>query len=334
MLGAGRNTEDIGVAISKAVITAAGRGPRLYPVADTVQKAMLPLVDRDGLAKPVIQIIAEEALDSGIEEVCIVCAPGDDARYREQLGQLRTNLTHAYEGIEWAQAQAERLDRLMRSLRFAFQEEPLGYGHAVHCAKDFVGHESFLLLLSDHLYLSHVDGKRCAQQLLELAEQEECAVAAVNPPHEHLVHRYGTLSGRRVPDLAGVYTIERIIEKPTPSLAELELQTPGLRVGHYLCLFGMHVLPHSVFDWLEQVMADGAAPEAGWQLTPALQELANREKYLAAELQGARYDIGAQFGLLYAQIALGMESPDRDRMLEGLVTQLADHSRQEESGGG
>ena len=125
--------------IRKAVITAAGRGVRLYPVADTVQKAMLPVVDRDGLAKPVIQIIAEEALDSGIEEICIVCAPGDEEQYRRQLRQLRENLLSAYEGADWAHEQARRLDDLVRRLCFAAQEEPLGYGHAVSCAKGFVG---------------------------------------------------------------------------------------------------------------------------------------------------------------------------------------------------
>ena len=139
------------MAIGKAVITAAGRGVRLYPVADTVQKAMLPLMDRDGLTKPVIQIIAEGALESGIEEICIVCAPGDAARYREQLTRLHDNVLEGYEGVGWAQDQAVRLENLIRRLSFAVQEEPLGYGHAVYCAKDFVGGERFLLLLGDVL---------------------------------------------------------------------------------------------------------------------------------------------------------------------------------------
>src|SRR5438874_11668935 len=83
------------VQISKAVITAAGRGARQYPASDTVQKAMLPLVDRDGLTKPVLQIIAEEALDSGIEEICVVCAPGDEAVYRDHFRSYATNLRSA-----------------------------------------------------------------------------------------------------------------------------------------------------------------------------------------------------------------------------------------------
>lgn len=311
------------MAVRKAVITAAGRGVRLYPVADTVQKGMLPLVDRDGLIKPVIQIIAEEALESGIEAVCLVCAPGDEAQYRSQLSQLRDNLLQGYEGEQWAQDQAVRLDNLLKRLSFAVQEEPLGYGHAVYCARDFVGEENFLLLLGDHLYISHVSGERCAQQLIRLAALENCAVAAVNPTREHQVRSYGTLSGKRVTRLDGAYEIERIIEKPSLSLAELELQTPGLRAGHYLCLFGMHVLPHRIFGLLEQEMKTSTSGEGGWQLTPALQELANREKYLAAELQGARYDIGAKFGLLQAQLALGMAGTERDSMLSVIVELMA-----------
>lgn len=315
------------MAVRKAVITAAGRGVRLYPVADTVQKGMLPLMDSDGLIKPCIQIIAEEALESGIEEVCIVCAPGDEAHYRDQLTQLRDNLIEGYEGEKWAQDQAARLDNLLRRLHFSVQEEPLGYGHAVYCARGFVGEEDFLLLLGDHLYISHVPGERCAQQLIRLAALEDCAVAAVNPTREHLVRDYGTLSGRRVAHLSGAYDIERIIEKPTPSLAELELQTPGLRTGHYLCLFGMHVLPHRIFGLLEQEMTKGMPSEGGWQLTPALQELADREKYLAAELRGARYDIGAKFGLLQAQIALSMAGKERDNMLSIIVELMANANR-------
>lgn len=310
--------------VRKAVITAAGRGVRLYPVADTVQKGMLPLMDRDGLTKPVIQIIAEEALDSGIEEVCIVCAPGDEPRYRDQLAQLRDSLLAGYKGEGWASDQAGRIDVLLRRLAFAVQEEPLGYGHAVYCARDFVGGDPFLLLLGDHLYLSHVKGRRCAQQLMLLAAQEHCSVAAVNPTREQHVGRYGVLSGNRVSELPGVYQIEKIIEKPSISLAESELQTPGLRVGHYLCFFGMHVLAPTIFDLLEAEMDENGRE---CQLTPALQELAKRERYLAAELRGSRYDIGARYGLLTAQIALAMAGSDRDAMLTEIVELLAESKR-------
>ena len=307
--------------IKKAVITAAGRGVRLYPAADTVQKGMMPLVDRDGLAKPVIQIIAEEALDSGIEEICIVCAPEDEKKYLTQLRLMRENLLNTYQGVDWAREQADRLDDLINRLRFAVQEEPLGYGHAVYCARDFVGAEPFLLLLGDHLYISHIQNKRCAQQIIELAVQQECAVAAVQPTREHLIGRYGTLSGKRIPDLPGSYIIEKIIEKPSVSLAELELYTPGLRAGHYLCLFGMHVLPHRIFGMLEKKIRENGHDT---QLTPVLQELALQERYLAHELKGVRYDIGGKYGHTQAQIALGLSGTDRDDVLTHVASLLAE----------
>lgn len=310
--------------VQKAVITAAGRGVRLFPVGDTVHKGMLPLQDRDGLVKPVIQIIIEEALDSGINEICIVCAPGDEEGYRRQISQLRDNLLEGYSGEVWAQSQAAQLDNILNKLSFAVQEEALGYGHAVYCAREFAGNDPFLLLLGDHLYVSHLAGSRCAQQILTLAAREQCAVAAVNPTREHLVGNYGTISGKRVPGQSGVYALEKIIEKPSISLAESMLQTPGLRAGHYLCFFGMHVLTPGIFPLIEEEMARSREEGKVCQLTPPLQALAQREKYLAMEVQGARYDIGARYGLLLAEMALGLAGKDRDIMLSEIVALLAE----------
>ena len=125
--------------VSKAVITAAGRGARQYPASDTVQKAMSPLVDRDGLTKPVLHIIAEEALGSGIEQICVVVAPGDEAAYRDQFRAYANNLRAAYRDAKWADDQARRLLELEQRLTFAVQAEPKGYGHAVWRAREFVG---------------------------------------------------------------------------------------------------------------------------------------------------------------------------------------------------
>lgn len=312
--------------IRQAVITAAARGSRLYPAADTVQKAMLPLVDRDGLTKPVIQIIAEEAFESGIEEIVVVCAPGDEANYRRQFQSLRENLLEAYRGVEWARLQSEKIADLEGRLRFSVQDEPLGYGHAVYCARPFVGNDPFLLLLGDHLYVSQIEGKRCVGQLIELAQQEECAVAAVQATREHLVGRYGTLTGKRHQGAPGVYQIDRIIEKPSLSQAELELHTPGLRVGHYLCFFGMYVLTPSLFGIIDDALrGNGGRHEV--PLTPALQELARRERFLALELKGTRYDIGAKFGLLQTQLALALAGTDREEMMTVVLELLAESAR-------
>ncbi len=313
--------------IRKAVITAAARGARLYPVADTVQKAMLPMVDSDGLYKPMIQIIAEEAIASGIEEICIVCAPGDEARYLSNFNSLRTNLLEVQKEIDGAAEQATRIQNLLDRLHFTIQEDAHGYGDAVHCSKKFVGDEPFLLMLGDYLYVSNLAGKRCAQQLIELASKEECSVSAVNPTPEHLVNRYGTLTGKAVLNHKGVYQIEKIIEKPSVSLAETELQTPGLRAGYYLCFFGMHVFTPSVFSVLEKqrklLVGSKHLP-----LTPSLQEISETSKFLALEMKGNRYDTGKMFGLTRAQLALGLSGSSRDVMLNSIIQVMAESEKQ------
>jgi UTP--glucose-1-phosphate uridylyltransferase len=310
-----------GVQITRAVITAAGRGARQYPAFDTAQKAMLPLVDRDGLTKPVLQIIAEEALASGIEEIGVVSAPGDEGVYRRYFRQHAENLRSVFKGTDWADEQARRLVELEQRLHFSVQSEPRGYGHAVWCARPFVGDHPFLLLLGDHLYISS-EPRRCARQLLDLAASENCAVSAVHATREHLIHQYGTLAGKRLPQRPDVYAIDEIIEKPNPTLAELRLQVPGLRAGHYLCFFGMHVLPPQVFDLLEDMVHRDVREGGQIQLTTALNVLARREKYLALETRGDRYNLGVKFGFVEAQIALALAGADRERMLAGLLESI------------
>ena len=307
--------------IKKAVITAAARGERLYPVADTIQKAMLPVVDIDGLHKPVIQIIIEEAFASGIEEICIVCAPGDGKRYIDAFTSLRDNLVKSFKSVDWAKEEAEKIDQLLSRIQFAEQQEARGYGHAVYCAKEFVNNEPFLLLLGDYLYVSYLSQKRCAAQLIDLATKEACSVSAVNPTIEHQIHRYGTLTGKHLPNSEGIYQIEKLIEKPSLSTAELELQTPGLRAGYYLCFFGIHVFTPLVFELLEkEIKKDGA----NILLTPVLQNLAVTEKYLALEVKGKRYDLSRKHGLLRAQIALGLAGDAHDETLTTIVELLAE----------
>jgi UTP--glucose-1-phosphate uridylyltransferase len=112
-----------------------------------------------------------------------------------------------------------------------------------------------------------------------------------------------------------------VLEKPTPTVAEQRLIVPGLRAGHYLCFFGMHVLTPTVMDMLEEEVAQ--AGKRGVHLTTALAQLAKRERYLACELEAHRYDIGVKYGLLTAQIALALDGQDRDEVLSGLVELLA-----------
>jgi UTP--glucose-1-phosphate uridylyltransferase len=282
---------------------------------------MLPLVDRDGLTKPMLQIIAEEAIDSGIEEICVVSAPGDETYYRQHFRSYAQNLRSAFAGVAWAEEQARRLVELEGRLRFVVQPEPDGYGHAVWCAREFVRDAPCLLLLSDHLYISR-SSRRCAQQLIDLATAEGCPVSAVQATREHLIHQYGTLTGRRLPERNDVYQIDEILEKPTPTLAELRLQVPGLRAGYYLCFFGMHVLTPAVFAILDELVRSDRREGGQIQLTTALNALAHRERYLALETQGERHNLGVKFGGVDAQLALALAGVDRDVMLTRLLELL------------
>ena len=243
--------------VKKAVITAAGRGARFGAGSDSLQKALLPIVDRDGVTKPVLQIIAEEALASGIEEICVVAAPDDELAYRRHLAAQAESLRCGTRDVERSEEQALRVEELTRRLRFVVQEEPSGYGHAVWTARGYAAGEPILLLLSDHLYLSR-EPRRCARQLLDLAEAEGCSASAVQSTREHLIHQYGTVQARRRSDRPDVYAVDEVVEKPNPTLAELRLMVPGLRAGHYLCFFGMHVLTPGVFELLDDLVARDA----------------------------------------------------------------------------
>ncbi len=273
--------------IKKAIITAAGKTQRTLPLQT--------VVDRDGLTKTALRILIEEILSAGIEEICVVLCPGDQAAYAAAAG--------GHGG----------------RLQFVEQTEPLGYGHAVACAREFAGGSPFLLLVGDHLYVSN--RKRAAQQLVETAKAENCAVSAVQATHESKLPYYGSIGGRLVAGRKGLYEISEVIEKPTPTEAEQRLIVPGLRAGHYLCFFGMHVLTPAVMEMLAEDVARAAKGRT--HLTTALAKLAKRERYLACELEAHRYDIGVKYGLLTAQLALALDGQDRDEVLSGLVELVA-----------
>jgi len=221
-------------------------------------------------------------------------------------------------------AYAEAAGEYARLLVFVEQPVPRGYGEAIHRARQFVGGEPFVHLVSDHLYISRA-AKRCAQQLVELAQAEQCSVSAVQPTRESMLRYYGAVGGSRVAGRQGLYQVERVLEKPTPTRAEQELVVPGLRAGHYLCLFGMHVFTPAVMELLDREVGQStAAPGAGpLMLTPALAELAGRERYLALEVAGTRFNIGIKYGILLAQLALALGGSDREEILARLVELLA-----------
>jgi len=273
--------------ITKAVITAAGPKQRALPLQT--------LIDRDGVEKSVLGILIEEVVRAKVEDICVVVWPGDEDPYAEVAGE------HA------------------GRVRFVHQAQPLGYGHAVVCARGFTGHDPFLHLVGDHLYVTPAE-KNCAQQLVELAQAEGCAVSSVQATRETLLMRFGAVGGQVVHGRQDLYRVDTVIEKPTPTEAEQRLVVPGMRAGHYLCFFGVHVLTPAVMEILDSLVAAGGA---GVTLSAALAELARREKYLAVETPGRRYDLGARYGLFSAQLALALAGRDRNDVLSQLAELLA-----------
>jgi UTP--glucose-1-phosphate uridylyltransferase len=268
--------------LRKGVITAAAPNQRALPLQS--------IVDRDGIAKTALRILIEEVVAAGIEEVCVIIAPGDQDAYH-----------------------------------FIEQTSPRGYGHALSLAADFAGADPFLHLISDHLYISK-QPLRCAQQVVERARAEKCAVSAVQATREHMLPFYGTVGARRVPRQDDLYEIENVLEKPTPSEAEQKLIVPGLRAGYYLCFFGIHVLTPAVMTMLREGLAQ--QPQGGVSLSGVLARLCTQERYLAFEVQGMRHNLDIKYGLLLAQLALALDGADRENVLANLVEILATRSRE------
>ncbi len=274
--------------IKKAILTAAGQSQRTLPLQT--------LVDRDGQTKTALRILLDEVFAAGIEEVAVVISPGDQSAYTAAAGSHHSRM------------------------QFVEQPQQRGYGHAISLARKFTADQPFLLLVSDHLYTSGGE-KRCAEQLVAIASHEKCSVSAVQATHESKLPYYGAVGGHLVAGRQGLYEISHVLEKPTPTEAEQSLIVPGLRAGNYLCFFGMHVLTPAVMDLLGKAVE--TAGEKFTNLTGALAQLASRERYLAAELHGRRYDIGVKYGLLTAQLALALDGRDKAEVLSGLVELLA-----------
>jgi UTP--glucose-1-phosphate uridylyltransferase len=274
------------VEIKKAIITAAGKNQRTLPLQ--------VLVDRDGNRKPVLKIIIEEILAAGIEEICVVVSPGVQEAYAAAAG-------------------TEHKSRL----RFTEQTAPMGYGHAVWCARDFSSNSPFLLLVGDHLYVTR-SPKRCAQQLVDIAKEKKCSVSAVQATHESKLPHYGAVGGRLDAGQKGLYKVAEVVEKPTPTEAEQKLIVPGQRAGYYLCFFGLHVFTPTIMSLLSEEITR-RRKQGTIDLSGSLDKLSKHERYLAHEVDGRRYDIGLTYGLLIAQLALALDGQDRDEVLTSLT---------------
>jgi len=274
--------------IRKAVIPAAGFGTRMFPASKTVKKELMPIIDRDGLAKPVLQTIIEEALQSGIEEVAVIVQPQDRAAFE---AHFRSPLTpQCFNSLPTAlQQHAKSLELIGRRLTFLVQERQEGFGHAVLCAREWVGGEPFLLMLGDHVFQS--DGDRpCAAQVMAAYEAAGDSVVglAVTPPEE--VANFGTVGGSWTEDRRFL-AISEIAEKPPLDHAAANLRVEGIDDG-FLCFFGLYALQPAIFDHLQHLYDHNLRQGGEFQLTDALELLRRQQQCFGVLVEGRRYDTG------------------------------------------
>lgn len=270
--------------VKKAIIPAAGLGTRFLPATKAMPKEMLPIVD-----KPTIQYIVEEAISSGIEDIIIVTGKGKRA--------IEDHFDHAFE-LEhnlFSKGKFDLLDEVRRSSNVAIhyirQKEAKGLGHAVWCARNFIGNEPFAVLLGDDIVQSQVP---CVKQLIEQYERTDRSVIGVQSVKEDQTDRYGIVDPLEKFDR--LYQVRRFVEKPNKG------QAPS-----NLAIMGRYILTPEIFDYLEN-QEEGAGGEI--QLTDAIQRLNESQGVYAYDFEGIRYDVGEKLGFITTTLDFALRNEE------------------------
>ncbi|RKQ35823.1 UTP--glucose-1-phosphate uridylyltransferase GalU [Oceanobacillus halophilus] len=282
--------------IKKAIIPAAGLGTRFLPATKAMPKEMLPIVD-----KPTIQYIVEEAIASGIEDILIVTGKGKRAieDHFDINFELEKNLMDKgkYDVLEKVKEPSEV------DIHYIRQKEPKGLGHAVWCARKFIGNEPFAVLLGDDIVEAE---KPVLKQLIEQYEETECSVVGVQKVPEEETSRYGivdpcTIEGRR-------YQVCDFVEKPTAGTAPSNL-----------AIMGRYILTPEIFSFLDK-QEIGAGGEV--QLTDAIQQLNKFERVYAYDFEGKRFDVGEKLGFIRTNLEFAMQNKEIGEEVEKMVREL------------
>ena len=275
--------------VRKAVIPAAGYGTRLFPATKATKKELFPIIDRDGIAKPAILLIVEEALQAGIEEVIIIVQENDLEDFRsffcEQISIENYNKLPRH-----FQEYSRRLLEMGQHVRFAIQTAQQGFGHAVYSAAQMVGDEPFLLMLGDHIYRSDSDVS-CARQLLEAYQRHGQSIVGLRRTPEAEIGNFGTLTGVWLEE-EKLLNISELAEKPTLDYARTNLRVSSLPEGEYLTVFGQYILKPQVFNLLKEFIDNNVRERGEFQLTSALDRLRQQDGFLGLIIEGTRFDIG------------------------------------------
>ena len=278
--------------VRKAVIPVAGFGTRLYPETRTLKKDFFPIPDKDGMIKPVILILLEELMKSGIEEVCLVLGSEEERQKYRDFFETPLPDEHLHKLSSEMQEYENRILAIGKKLRYAYQTEKRGFGHAVYQAADFASNEPALLLLGDTLYRSD-SNKPCALQLIEQYEQYNKLMVSIHPIPLAEVSHYGILSGTWEDKNETVLAISQMNEKPKVSYAEEFLGVKS-KDGEkkYMSVFGQYIITPEVFAQLHQDILNADDPNKEIELTSALDKVREQYGMMGVQLQGRMYDMG------------------------------------------
>ncbi|MDZ5255244.1 UTP--glucose-1-phosphate uridylyltransferase GalU [Clostridium sp. LIBA-8841] len=281
--------------IKKAIIPAAGLGTRFLPATKAQPKEMLPIVD-----KPTIQYIIEEAVESGIEEILIVT--GRNKKCIEDHFDKSVELEYELEKA----GKSELLDLVkditdMVDIHYIRQKEPRGLGHAINCARTFVGDEPFAVLLGDDVVYN--DEYPCLKQLIDCYNEYHTSILGVQAVPEKDVNKYGIVNGIHIE--GDVYKVTDLVEKPDIDKAPSNI-----------AILGRYILTPKIFEILDETKP-GKGGEI--QLTDALLKLLEYEAIYAYNFKGKRYDVGDKLGFLKATVEYALRKPElKDGFIEYL----------------
>jgi UTP-glucose-1-phosphate uridylyltransferase/mevalonate kinase len=275
--------------VRKAVIPAAGFGTRLFPASKATKKELFPIIDRDGIAKPAILLIVEEALHAGIEEIYIVVQESDLDEF-QSFFKNQITIENYNKLPRQFQDYSRRILEIGRQVNFILQVNQEGFGHAIYCTREAVGNEPFLLMLGDHLYRSNIE-QSCSEQLLEVYQQHGINLVGLRRTPEAQIENFGTVAGVWLED-DHLLNVTEFSEKPTVDYARHNLRVPGLPQDEYLTVFGQYIINPKIFEYLEEHIQNNVRERGEFQLTSALDRLRQEDGFQGLIMEGKRFDIG------------------------------------------
>lgn len=284
--------------VRKAIIPAAGLGTRFLPATKSQPKEMLPIVD-----KPTLQYIIEEAIDSGIEEILIVTGRSKKSIEDHFDRSVELELELEQKGKDKMLKMVQDISNMV-NIHYIRQKEPKGLGHAIYCAKSFIGNEPFAVLLGDDIVDSE---KPCLKQLIEAYNEYKTSILGVQEVDKQDTDKYGILDAKYIENR--VYKVKDMIEKPKVEEAPSNI-----------AILGRYIVTPDIFDILEN-QESGKGGEI--QLTDALKKLATHKAIYAYNFEGKRYDVGDKLGFLEATVDFALKRPElRDEFMEFLENRV------------